>query len=330
MLFFRFSETVVKLDASYRNIRILLDNANLAQQTLSNIKVKESFMQNRLKIHIVILNEQIVDETVVATASQILNDWNDHVCKLSITLEENSELLSVTNVFFKNLEYLQIKNLFIPRESFLLTEDLINRHKETIKILQIFKMPGLELDCRKFSVLTRLSVEGLDMLSTGAILRLCCESLVHLEIDVCSAPPVSQETIIDCQFSRLKYLSLIGAMNDLYANILNLSASQLLGLKILSRYFNGDLKEVDLPVLKFLYLNDYKVLPKSCPRLEFLKVGFYNADVDRFDSPKLTNVKAMIVPYNDTWATKVIKACKESLEFVHITSEIRDARSLFY
>ena len=104
----------------------------------------------------------------------------------------------------------------------------------------------------------------------------------------------------------------------------------LLGLKILSGYFNGDLKEVDLPVLKFLYLNDYKVLPKSCPRLEFLKVGFYNADVDRFDSPKLTNLKAMIVPYNDTWATKVIKACKESLEFVHITSEIRDARSLFY
>ena len=185
-------------------------------------------------------------------------------------------------------------------------------------------MPDLELDGNKFSILTRLSVEGIGMLSMGAILRQCCDSLVHLDIDVCSAPPVSKETIIDCNFSRLKYLSLSGAMNDLYLNILSKCTSHLLGLKILSREFNGDLREMHLPNLKFLYLNDYTALPKSCPSLEFLKVGFYSEDVGRFDSPKMKNLKALIVPYNDIWGTKVMKACKEHLDFVHITSKIRN------
>ena len=314
--YYRFGESVVKLDVTYRHLKIELDDPINIKEKLRQMKSKGSFMCNTLRICFVLVHIAPIS-FVRSFASEILYEWKDYVYGLDIKFCFS---LSYQVSLFCNLEYLQMRS---PVSKTKLAKELITKNADTLKTLHIFNSDLYpELQCKKFAVLQELKVSGVSMSSMISLLGFCCETLIHLDVLMeDSESSDSQVNDLDCQFPSLKYLTFRGVMNSLYVIILRLCANQLIGMKFMWTQSIEYLEGLEMPNLKFLNIINYSPLINSCPKLEFLKIRDFSIIHDS-SRPKLTNLKALIVSkYQENengWISNAIKSSRENLKFIHV------------
>ena len=311
---FRLSSSVVKLDASYRNIKIDLNMTKSAKKVLENIKEKESYIQNDMNLHFVLKCDQEF-EFIPFVVDAILWEWKESVTKLSIQFGQEEHMRVSTVIIFKNLRHLQISSsTYWPYDTSIAeTVSLIDRHALNLKTLRIVKIPKLKLRCLKLPVLEELTVVGLKKPWVTYLLKLSCDTLICLDLKC------DTETDLCCFFPRLKYLS-SSTTNSFVVALIKQCAHQLMGLKIFNRQPDNALKDLHLPNLKFLFMEHFMSLPKSLSSLEYLQYLFCSSsNKGRLGSSKLRNLKVFIIPFYDNLASKVIRDCLETLELVHFT-----------
>ena len=318
----RFGSIVVRLDATYRNLKIPLNYTLVAKRVLDNINVKEVYINNPVHINFELkCNLSCQDAPTINT---IMWEWKDKVTKLNIQFGKMysvEQLCSVPTICFRNLKHLEICDSLKISRKLSEVSGIIERHAKTLQTLSLVNIS--ELNLGKKLAMERLTVVGLNKNSLTNLLKLCCDSLIHL--DLSSDMEASNGSI----FPKLTYLAFSKTTDSFFAEIMKQCADQLIGLKILCNQPEDSLKHLNMSNLKFLYIDSPMYLPKCLPSLEFLRYNHSSSFVaSNQDYKKLTSLKALIVPCYDEWTSQVMKSCKKSLDFVHFLNAGTEIRGV--